>query len=117
MRRLLVLILLVGCLSGKLLASDGKNKFETLWIQKGPHTVLKPLSVKFKFSNSEMNAFVYSRIQKFQKNRNDFWFQANSDTSWQMYESLSQSLEMQQLDYTLWVSEFSKEKEIGRAHV
>jgi hypothetical protein len=110
MRRLLVLILLVGCLSGKLLASDGKNKFETLWIQKGPHTVLKPLAIKYKFSNTEMNAFVYSRIQKFQKNRNDFWFQANSDTSWQMYESLSQSLEMQQLDYTLWVSEFSKEK-------
>ncbi len=110
MRRLLVLILLVGCLSGKLLASDGKNKFETLWIQKGPHTVLKPLAIKYKFSNREMNAFVYSRIQKFQKNRNDFWFQANSDTSWQMYESLSQSLEMQQLDYTLWVSEFSKEK-------
>jgi hypothetical protein len=110
MRRLLVLVLLVGCLSGKLLASDGKNKFETLWIQKGPHTVLKPLAIKYKFSNTEMNAFVYSRIQKFQKNRNDFWFQANSDTSWQMYESLSQSLEMQQLDYTLWVSEFSKEK-------
>lgn len=110
MRRLLVLILLVGCWSGKLLASDGKNKFETLWIQKGPHTVLKPLSIKYKFSNAEMNAFVYSRIQKFQKNRNDFWFQANSDTSWQMYESLSQSLEKQQLDYTLWVSEFAKEK-------
>jgi hypothetical protein len=110
MRRLLVLILLVGCWSGKLLASDGKNKFETLWIQKGPHTVLKPLSVKFKFSNTEMNAFVYSRIQKFQKNRNDFWFQANSDTSWQMYESLSKSLEKQQLDYTVWVSEFAKEK-------
>jgi hypothetical protein len=110
MRRLLVLILLVGCWSGKLLASDGKNKFETLWIQKGPHTVLKPLSIKYKFSNAEMNAFVYSRIQKFQKNRNDFWFHANSDTSWQMYESLSKSLEMQQLDYTLWVSEFSKEK-------
>jgi hypothetical protein len=110
MRRLLVLILLVGCLSGKLLASDGKNKFETLWIQKGPHTVLKPLSIKYKFSNTEMNAFVYSRIQKFQKNRNDFWFQANADTSWQMYESLSKSLEKQQLDYTLWLSEFSKEK-------
>ena len=116
MRRLLVLILLVGCLSGKLLASDGKNKFETLWIQKGPHTVLKPLAIKYKFSNTEMNAFVYSRIQKFQKNRNDFWFQANSDTSWQMYESLSQSLEMQQLDYTLWVSEFSKEKASNSLH-
>ncbi len=110
MRRLLVLILLVGCWSGKLLASDGKNKFETLWIQKGPHTVLKPLSVKYKFSTVEMSAFVFSRLQKFQKNRNDFWFQANSDTSWQMYESLSKSLEKQQLDYTLWVSEFSKEK-------
>lgn len=110
MRRLLVLILLVGCWSGKLLASDGKNKFETLWIQKGPHTVLKPLSVKYKFSTVEMSAFVFSQLQKFQKNRNDFWFQANSDTSWQMYESLSKSLEKQQLDYTMWVSEFAKEK-------
>lgn len=110
MRRLLVLILLVGCWSGKLHASDGKNKFETLWIQKGPHTVLKPLSVKYKFSTVEMSAFVFSQLQKFQKNRNDFWFQANSDTSWQMYESLSKSLEKQQLDYTMWVSEFAKEK-------
>lgn len=110
MRRLLVLILLVGCWSGKLLATDGKNKFETLWIQKGPHTVLKPLSVKYKFSTVEMSAFVFSQLQKFQKNRNDFWFQANSDTSWQMYESLSKSLEKQQLDYTMWVSEFAKEK-------
>lgn len=110
MRRLLVLFLLVGCWSGKLLATDGKNKFETLWIQKGPHTVLKPLSVKYKFSTVEMSAFVFSQLQKFQKNRNDFWFQANSDTSWQMYESLSKSLEKQQLDYTMWVSEFAKEK-------
>ena len=110
MRRLLVLILLVGCWSGKLHASDGKNKFETLWIQKGPHTVLKPLSVKYKFSTVEMSAFVFSQLQKFQKNRNDFWFQANSDTSWQMYESLSKSLEKQQLDYTMWVSDFAKEK-------
>jgi hypothetical protein len=101
---------LVGCWSGKLLATDGKNKFETLWIQKGPHTVLKPLSVKYKFSTVEMSAFVFSQLQKFQKNRNDFWFQANSDTSWQMYESLSKSLEKQQLDYTMWVSEFAKEK-------
>lgn len=76
MRRLLVLFLLVGCWSGKLLATDGKNKFETLWIQMGPHTVLKPLSVKYKFSTVEMSAFVFSQLQKFQKNRNDFWFQA-----------------------------------------
>lgn len=110
MRRHLVLILLVGCWSVKLLAADGKNKFETLWIQKGPHTVLKPLSVKYKFSTVEMSAFVFSQLQKFQKNRNDFWFQANSDTSWQMYESLSKSLEKQQIDYTMWVSEFAKEK-------
>lgn len=110
MRRHLVLILLVGCWSVKLLAADGKNKFETLWIQKGPHTVLKPLSVKYKFSTVEMSAFVFSQLQKFQKNRNDFWFQANSDTSWQMYVSLSKSLEKQQLDYTMWVSEFAKEK-------
>lgn len=110
MRRLLVLILLVGCWSVKLLADDGKNKFETLWIHKGPHTVLKPLSVKYKFSTVEMSAFVFSQLQKFQKNRNDFWFQANSDTSWQMYESLSKSLEKQQLDYTMWVSDFAKEK-------
>lgn len=107
-----VLVLFIALLlfSSDLFGSDGKNKFETLWKEKGPHVVLKPLSIKHQLTAKEMNAFVYSKLQKFQDNKNAFWQQVNLDTGWNTYTVLSNNLEVQNLEYSEWLTHFLNEK-------
>jgi len=109
-KNILLILLFFGTFSSKALGSDGKNKFETLWKEKGPHTVLKPLAIKYNLSNTEMNAFVYSRLAILQKNKNDFWDIVNSDTGLQTFNSLTQRLEGENELYQQWLTAFSDDK-------